>query len=52
VKVVGRTLQDVARAGRDPKEATSPFRDWLSSVAKDQKHVIVGLNATFEWACV
>jgi ribonuclease T len=52
MKVVGRSLQDFAQAGRDPKEAMAAFRDWLSSVAKDGKPVFVGFNATFDWAFV
>jgi len=52
MKVVGRTLQDFARVGRDPKEAVAEFRDWLGSVAKDGKPVFVGFNATFDWAFV
>jgi ribonuclease T len=52
MKVVGRTLQDFARAGRDPKDAMVAFRDWLVSVAKAGKPVFVGFNATFDWAFV
>jgi ribonuclease T len=52
MKVVGRTLQDFARTGRDPKDAMAAFRDWLSSVTKAAKPVFVGFNATFDWAFV
>jgi len=52
MKVVGRTLQDFARVGRDPKEAVAAFRDWVGSVANDGKPVFVGFNATFDWAFV
>ncbi|MGD0956173.1 MAG: 3'-5' exonuclease [Candidatus Acidiferrales bacterium] len=52
MKVVGRSLQDFARTGRDPKEAMGAFRDWLGSVAKDRKPVFVGFNATFDWTFV
>ena len=52
MKVVGRTLQDFARAGRDPKDAMAVFRDWLGSVAKAATPVFVGFNATFDWAFV
>jgi len=52
MKVVGRTLQDFAKAGRDPKDAMEAFRDWLGSVAKNGKPVFVGFNATFDWAFV
>jgi len=52
MKVVGRTLQDFARAGRDPKDAMAGFRDWLGSVAKAATPVFVGFNATFDWAFV
>ncbi|MGO9436414.1 MAG: exonuclease domain-containing protein [Terracidiphilus sp.] len=52
MKVVGRTLEDFARAGRDPKDAMVAFRDWLGSVAKTGKPVFVGFNATFDWAFV
>ena len=52
MKVVGRTLQDFARAGRDPKDAMVAFRDWLGSVTKAAKPVFVGFNATFDWTFV
>ena len=52
MKVVGRTLQDFARDGSDPKDAMVAFREWLSSVAKAGKPVFVGFNATFDWAFV
>ena len=52
MKVVGRTLQDFERTGKDPKEAMIAFRDWLTSVAKDGQLVFVGFNATFDWAFI
>jgi len=52
MKIVGRTLQDFVRAGREPKDAMAAFRDWLSSVVKAGKPVFVGFNATFDWAFV
>jgi ribonuclease T len=52
MKVVGRTLQDFAKSGRDPKDAMTAFRDWLINVAKAAKPVFVGFNATFDWAFV
>ena len=52
MKVVGRTLEDFARTGRDPKDAMAAFSDWLGSVAKAAKPVFVGFNATFDWAFV
>ena len=52
MKVVGKSLDDFARSGRDPKEAMTAFRGWLESVAKPAKPVFVGFNATFDWAFV
>ena len=52
MKVVGRSLQDFAKNGRDPKDAIAAFRDWIASVAKAGKPVFVGFNATFDWAFV
>src|ERR1700683_3404272 len=52
MKVVGRTLKDFERIGRDPKEAMLAFRDWIHSVAKKGKPLFVGFNATFDWAFV
>jgi DNA polymerase III epsilon subunit-like protein len=52
MKVVGRTLQDFRRTGREPTEGMIAFRDWLSSVAGSGKLVFVGFNATFDWAFV
>src|ERR1700728_2327609 len=52
MKVVGRTLKDFERTGREPEDAMTALRDWLSSVAKNGKPVFVGFNATFDWAFV
>jgi DNA polymerase III epsilon subunit-like protein len=52
MKVIGRTLKDFERTGRDPKEAMIAFRDWIESVAKNGKPTFVGFNATFDWAFV
>ncbi|MGH7118805.1 MAG: 3'-5' exonuclease [Acetobacteraceae bacterium] len=52
LKVVGRTLQDFAQSGRDPKEAMASFGDWLGSVAPAAKPVFVGFNAVFDWAFI
>jgi DNA polymerase III epsilon subunit-like protein len=52
MKVVGRTLQDFAKNGREPKEVMIAFRDWLVSVAAAAKPVFVGFNAAFDWAFV
>jgi ribonuclease T len=52
MKVVGRTLQDFAKTGRDPKEAMTAFRDWLVLAPEAAKPVFVGFNATFDWAFV
>jgi ribonuclease T len=52
IKVIGRTLKDFERAGRDPKEAMLAFREWIHSVAKNRKPIFVGFNATFDWAFV
>jgi len=50
MRVIGRSLKDFARTGRDPKEAMTAFRDWLLEVAKGKMPVFVGFNATFDWA--
>jgi ribonuclease T len=52
MKVIGRTLADFMRTGRDPKEAMMAFRNWVANVAKTAKPVFVGFNATFDWAFV
>jgi DNA polymerase III epsilon subunit-like protein len=52
MRVVGRTLQDFRRTGREPKEAMITFRDWLGSVTSGGKPVFIGFNATFDWAFV
>jgi DNA polymerase III epsilon subunit-like protein len=52
MKVVGRTLADFRRTGRDPKEAMVAFREWIKVVVKAGKPVFVGFNATFDWAFV
>jgi ribonuclease T len=52
MKVVGRTLKDFQRTGRDPKGAMIAFRDWIDFVAKNGKPIFVGFNAAFDWAFV
>lgn len=52
MSIVGRSLQDFAEKGRDPKEAMAAFRDWLAQIAEAGKPVFVGFNATFDWAFV
>lgn len=52
MKVVGRTLQDFAEGGRDPKDAMLAFRDWVGLVAKTGKPVFVGFNGVFDWSFV
>src|SRR5215472_8333813 len=50
--VVGRTLQDFQRTGREPAEVMVAFRDWLKAVTCGGNPVFVGFNATFDWAFV
>ena len=52
MKVVGRTLEEFQRVGREPAEAMSEFRDWVKRVSRDAKPVFVGFNATFDWSFV
>jgi DNA polymerase III epsilon subunit-like protein len=52
MKVVGRTLQDFAQTGQEPKAAMAAFRDWLGSVTKGRRPVFVGFNAAFDWSFV
>jgi ribonuclease T len=52
IQVVGRTLDDFRRVGKQPKEAMGAFRDWIDLIAPGGKPVFVGFNATFDWAFV
>jgi DNA polymerase III epsilon subunit-like protein len=52
MEVVGRTLQDFAKNGCEPRLAMNAFRDWLRDAAKSAKPVFVGFNAAFDWAFV
>ncbi len=52
MKIVGRSLQDFAEKGREPKEAMAAFRDWVAQIASGAKPIFVGFNATFDWAFV
>lgn len=52
MNVIRRSLRDLTKAGREPKEAMAAFRDWLARIAKTAKPVFVGFNATFDWAFV
>jgi ribonuclease T len=52
LKIVGRSLQDFAKSGREPGAAMLAFRDWLRSAADNAQPIFVGFNATFDWAFV
>jgi ribonuclease T len=52
MKIIGRTLADFAKTGRDPKKVMTAFRDWLHGVTGNGKPVFVGFNAAFDWAFV
>jgi DNA polymerase III epsilon subunit-like protein len=53
MKIAGRSLQDFAEKGGEPREAMTAFRDWLARIAgRTGKPVFVGFNATFDWMFV
>jgi len=50
--VVGKTLDEFRRAGREPAEAMSEFGAWVRRVVDGAKAVFVGFNAAFDWSFV
>lgn len=50
--IVGKTLEEFRKTGREPKEAIREFGAWIRQVANDGKAVFVGFNATFDWSFV
>lgn len=52
MQVVGKSLEDFRRMGRDPREVMAEFGRWLGAVAEGDDLVFVGFNAAFDWAFV
>src|SRR2546425_11917753 len=52
MKVIGRSLSEFARLGRDPAEAMSAFRDWVEQTGDGRQPIFVAFNATFDWSFV
>lgn len=50
--VVGRTLEDFRRTGKDPAKVMSEFGEWITQVNGDRKPVFVGFNASFDWSFI
>ncbi len=52
LRVGGFSLERLARTGCEPKEAMEAFRDWIARVRVNRFPVLVGFNASFDWAFV
>ena len=52
MNVIGRTLKEFAKSGRDPMEAMQEFHTWVSRVSNATIPVFVGFNATFDWSFI
>jgi DNA polymerase III epsilon subunit-like protein len=53
LEVTGLSLDELTREGLDPADAMRTFRDWLETVAgEDRSVVFVGFNAPFDWSFV
>ncbi len=50
--VVGKTLEDFRRTGREPAEVMMDFGAWVRRAVGDGKAVFVGFNAVFDWPFV
>jgi DNA polymerase III epsilon subunit-like protein len=50
LEVSGFTLDELAKTGRPSKEAMTAFHRWVKGIAAHQLPVIVGFNASFDWA--
>lgn len=53
LEVSGLSLETLARTGLDPQEAMARFERWIDEAAgPDEKPVMVGFNAPFDWSFV
>lgn len=52
LKVSGFSLEELVKTGRPPKEAMTAFHHWLKGIAAQQLPVMVGFNASFDWAFI
>ena len=51
MSVIGKTLEDFRRHGRDPATVMAEFEAWLKGL-DDGPAVFVGFNAAFDWSFV
>jgi ribonuclease T len=52
MKIVDKTLEEFQRVGREPVEAMTEFRNWVSRASEREKPIFVGFNTPFDWAFV
>jgi DNA polymerase III epsilon subunit-like protein len=52
MKIVGRSLDEFAQVGQEPREAMRSFRDWIAKTCEGGVPVFVGFNAAFDWSFV
>jgi DNA polymerase III epsilon subunit-like protein len=52
MKIVGRSLDEFAQIGQEPREAMRSFRDWIAKTCEGGIPVFVGFNAAFDWSFV
>lgn len=52
LEVSGFDLEELERSGTVPEEAMRRFSAWIEEVVQGRKAVLVGFNASFDWAFV
>jgi len=52
LKVSGFHLQNLARTGQDPRYAMKAFEAWVTATSGGGTPILVGFNASFDWAFV
>ena len=52
LEVTGISLEEAEIRGEEPKSIMERFAAWVKEVAVDAKPVMVGFNASFDWAFI
>jgi ribonuclease T len=52
IKVSRLSLEELAKRGRDPRDAMREFAEWVGMISGDRAPVFVGFNAPFDWSFV
>src|SRR5437762_776462 len=52
IAIVGRPLSLFQETGKDPQQAMTEFRDWISKTTAGRNAILVGFNVGFDWSFV